>query len=217
MQMTLTMRARLKGGRDKAGFPESGCPTKPLWESSFRYNKGELPVAFLFSAPGATEELCDMPIAGITGENLDAALTHLAAARPDIFTSQNRYSYRIVNAFERVLARSRGDNQSEAKNTAIRLPSNVKRVLKDLEGCGLVVLCGRKAQLLQHDIQVAGHLIVAVSHTSNQALAASHNAAATTGYGTPAERRSFRVSDWASDLLCKLCKVVPPEPSQTPY
>lgn len=141
------------------------------------YCHGILDVAFVFSVPGANESRNGRPVVGQTGTNLSNALRELNLLRSDFFGSTNRYDYRITNAFDRPIARSLGDGKSEATITEVRSPSNVRRVAEELTGCRLVVLCGRRAQLLSDVIAKLPTRIVHASHIGNAALNGRYSSA----------------------------------------
>lgn len=168
------------------------------------YNHGRINFAFVFSAPGAREVACKRPAAGVTGENLETALAYLAKVKPQVFGSADRYAYRITNAHKLPLARSRGDARTEATIPEVLKSENIARVLRDLEGCQLAVLCGHRAHLLAAQVRKAGIKVIEVSHTSNQALVAVHNTPTAKRGATPGDRRSVRALAWAEDLLSKL-------------
>ncbi len=168
------------------------------------YWKGELPIAFVFSVPGGRENLEGRPASGATGEYLSHALEYLYSQRPCVFSSVNRYAYRITNAFDRPIARSLGSASSEASNRQVQAPENVARVLIDLDGCNLVVLCGIKAQLLAEAICLPGRTIVCAWHTSNQALSTKYRAPNILKLTDSFARRQLRVQFWAQELLDSL-------------
>jgi hypothetical protein len=172
-----------------------------MQKSSPHYNKGRLAVAFVFSAPGARELADEKPIAGEAGKNLDFALEYLHAVRPSEFESTDRYDYRITNAFAKPLARSIGNGTSEAKPTQVLEPGNVARVLKELRGCRLVVLCGRRAQLLSQAISQSGRKVLHACHIGNRALITTYKGAKGTAAASPRERRQLRAKLWAKELL----------------
>jgi len=60
--------------------------------------QGQLPVAFVFSVPGAHEKTTGRPVAGATGVNISFARQHLHAELPAVFSLTDRYAYRITNA-----------------------------------------------------------------------------------------------------------------------
>lgn len=168
------------------------------------YNHGRIPIAFVFSAPGAREVEENRPASGKTGENLQVALAYLAQRRPKLFTSTDRYAYRITNAHDAPLARSLGDKRTEAAISEVLKAENVKRVLDEIEGCQHVVLCGRRAQLLAPFIRKAEHQVAEVCHTSSQGLVAAHNTRIAKQGATPGERHGLRILAWADDLLTQL-------------
>jgi len=168
------------------------------------YNHGRHRVAFVFSTPGAREAAAGMPVAGVTGENLDFALEHLHAADPARFPTAARYDYRITNAHTEALAASLGHAASEATPAQILEPGNVARVLDELADCDVVVLCGQRAQLLAAALARSGRAVGRASHTGNRALVARyHGPAFATGSDGRARRR-LRARQWAIDLLATL-------------
>lgn len=175
-----------------------------MYRQLSHYNHGRLPLAFIFSAPGAKEVDQEAPISGVTGDNLSMALVRLVQRAPIIFESIHRNDYRITNAHSAPLARSRGDRRTEAAKSEILNPDNLARVMKEIGGCKRVVLCGNKAQLLATSIRQAGYQVIEVSHTSTQALVAKHNSPSAKQGKTPTDRRKMRALAWADDLLLKL-------------
>jgi hypothetical protein len=163
-------------------------------------NHGNLDVAFVFSAPGTKESINGRPVAGATGENLEFALAHLCQKQPNYFTSLNRYDYRITNAFQSALSIGLGSGRSEASSAEILKPANVRRVVDELEGCRLVILCGNKAQLLQATLRHSEFRVVCVTHTSNQALSSKHNTSLAKRDASPTDRRRLRAEAWAFSL-----------------
>ena len=137
---------------------------------SAHFCRGHIPVAFVFSAPGDKEVRSRKPIAGDTGANLQSALIHLHSAQPTLFPSLHRYDYRITNAFSEPIAVALGHRASEANDSQIRDPANVLRVLRELDGCNLVVLVGNKARVLAQAIRESGSTVVEVPHVGNKGL-----------------------------------------------
>ncbi|MCC6869471.1 MAG: hypothetical protein IT522_11685 [Burkholderiales bacterium] len=165
------------------------------------YNRGRYPVAFVFSTPGARELAAGRPVAGITGENLDFALGYLHAADPRRFPTIERYAYRITNAHTEPLAASLGHATSEATPAQILAPDNIARVVEDLTGCDIVVLCGQRAQLLIAALALPGRVIARAAHTGNRALVAKYHGPAFAGGADGRARRILRARQWARDLL----------------
>jgi hypothetical protein len=168
---------------------------------SAHFCEGHIPVAFVFSVPGAEERRQGRPVAGDTGANLESALSHLHAACPTIFQSVHRYDYRITNAWREPIAVSLGDLASEARKKEILDARNVERVLEDLEGCGLVVLSGRKAQLLSEALRGSGKAVVEVPHVGNRGLKGSYTLGADLRLASAPARREHRVQLWTNDVL----------------
>lgn len=165
------------------------------------YNRGRYPVAFVFSTPGARELAAGRPVAGVTGENLDFGLHELHALDPRRFPSTDRYDYRITNAHTEPLAASLGHRASEATPAQILAPDNLARVVAELAGCAIVVLCGQRAQLLAGTLAQAGRTLGRATHTGNRALVAKYHGAAFAGGADGRARRILRARQWARDLL----------------
>jgi len=168
---------------------------------------GRLPVAFMFSAPGTREAAKGFPVAGVTGDNLSVGLEFLHAARPDLFPSSCRYDYRIANAYPKPLSLALGSGRTEASDREILESGNVARVIADLKGCLLVVLCGFKAQLLTGAIErQLGSRTLSCNHTSYRGLRSleiNADAAAIPGRKRPAKTRG-RMRTWANGLLSQI-------------
>ncbi len=165
------------------------------------FNKGKLPVAFVFSVPGARELDENKPVAGDTGENLAFALEYLHSASPEMFPSIDRYAYRITNSFTEPLAKSLGNKATEAKRSEVLEGANVARVVRELRGCMVVVLCGRRAQLLSGAIQSSETTVVHAWHTGNRALAGKYKNKKVSATSSPRARRSARAELWAKEVL----------------
>lgn len=168
---------------------------------------GTLPVAFMFSAPGTHEAQRGRPVAGATGTNLSIGLEFLHAARPDLFPSLDRYNYRIANAYAKPLSLALGSGRSEASDREILENGNIDRVITDLNGCNLVVLCGGKARLLSAEIErQLGCRTLTCTHTSTRGISrlpVSTNEAALTG-PTKQHPKRGRMFSWANGLLNQL-------------
>jgi uracil-DNA glycosylase len=137
---------------------------------SAHYCQGKLPIALVFSVPGKRESEEGKPVSGDTGTNLNVALAWLNSRNPTLFSSPERYDYRITNAFAEPRAKSLGHSSSEAKASEIRASTNIARVIKDLSGCHLVLLCGKKAQLLSAPIEDCGKRVVKIPHPGHRGL-----------------------------------------------
>ena len=165
------------------------------------YWRGHLPIAFVFSVPGSHEKFSCRPVAGATGENLATALEFLHSELPEVFSSTDRYAYRITNAYCKPLAKLLGDRSSEAKDLQIKDPSNIARVLLDLDDCNLVILCGLKAQLLTESIRNHGKEVVCSWHISNQSLSGKFSTIEVSKLSKSYARRQLRVKLWAQQIL----------------
>jgi hypothetical protein len=163
------------------------------------YCCGNLSTAFVFSAPGAEEAHSGRPVSGDTGENLDIALALLNSARPALFPSASRYDYRITNAFSEPRAKSLGHKSSEARTSEIRDSQNVTRVIDELSGCNLVILCGNKAQLLFKSIEKCGREVIVAPHPGNKGLNMAFGRLP--NVRGAADRRRQRVHSWVQRIL----------------
>jgi uracil-DNA glycosylase len=188
-----------RGGSKSRAF---ATPAKS--SASVHFNNGRLGVAFVFSAPGAREIAAGKPVAGVSGENLDFALEYLHAKCSRLFASPQRYAYRITNASSLPLARSRGDLASEAKPAHIVERANIARIKRELRGCDLVILCGRRAELLSPLIVTPGRAIISMSHIGNRALATKYSGSRHSAGASPLARRKSRARAWARELLRSL-------------
>jgi uracil-DNA glycosylase len=141
------------------------------------------------------------PVAGETGKNLQLALIHLKSAQPTRFPSLDRYDYRITNAFSTPMAKALGHSASEASNAEIRADPNVRRVIQETEGCGVVVLSGNKARLLATDIGAKGMTVVGVPHVGNTGLNVSYGVPDRLKLASSGARREHRVRLWADAVL----------------
>jgi hypothetical protein len=166
--------------------------------------QGQLPVAFVFSVPGAHEKSAGRPLAGTTGENLSFALQHLHAQLPGVFSSIDRYAYRITNAYDMPIAKSLGNSSSEASDLQVKAPENIIRVLRDISGCNFVILCGLKAQLLSGPISQPSRTVVCAWHTSNQGLSKKFSPLEVSRLPESHARRQLRAKLWARDILKSL-------------
>lgn len=90
-----------------------------------------------------------------------------------------------------------GDKSSQAGDSQILESANVKRVLRELDGCNIVVLCGRRAQLLAEEIRKSHKTVICAGHTSNRALSGKYKTTEVTGLLNSLERRKKRAELWA--------------------
>ena len=162
---------------------------------------GHIPLAFVFSVPGDEEVRKGKPVAGDTGENLDSALVHLHSAEPTLFSSTDRYDYRITNAFPEPIAVALGHKVSEARGSEIKNSRNIQRVLSELDGCSLVILCGSKAKLLESAIRGPERTVVEVPHIGNKGLNGKFPVPHHLQLASSSDRRRHRVKLWASAVL----------------
>lgn len=165
---------------------------------------GVLPVAFVFSVPGRREKELGKPVAGATGDNLDAALKHLHSALPTIFQSPDRYQYRITNSYPEPIAKSLRHSSTQPRDGQVVDPANAERVLADLKGCHTVILCGQKPQLLFKSVRSVYPNTICASHLSNQSLNRKYKGPDVTRLTVPQIRRKKRVELWANDVLQSL-------------
>lgn len=162
---------------------------------------GHIPLAFVFSVPGKEEVQKGKPVAGDTGENLDSALAHLHCSQPTLFPSVDRYEYRITNAFPEPTAVALGHKVSEARNSEIQDSRNVQRVLSELDGCSLVILCGNKARLLASALRGPERTVVEVPHIGDKGLNGKFSVPPHLQLASSSDRRRHRIELWASNVL----------------
>jgi uracil-DNA glycosylase len=171
------------------------------------FNQGTAATAFIFSAPGTDEKEGGKPVAGKTGENLSHALKILTATNARVFPSADRYDYRITNAFAKPLSEKLGSNRTEASAKEIKDNANIKRVIKEVEGCSHIILCGKKAQMLGAVLkkEQIKAILICVPHTSNRGLCHRNSGL---NDGTLNAARSawmgIRIKNWTSVLLQQL-------------
>lgn len=130
-------------------------------------------VAFVFSAPGRIEGENGRPVSGDTGTNMDDILRCLNGSRPDLFPCLCRYYYRITNASQQIIYAAQNQGRTEDDNRAILAESNVQRVLEDISGCTVVILCGDKAQKLKSFFSKK-YAVVLSCHFGNKGLRRSY-------------------------------------------
>ncbi|MEG8049018.1 hypothetical protein QP178_03620 [Sphingomonas aurantiaca] len=83
--------------------------------------------ALILAAPGRVELAESRPAAGQTGRNLDRILVHLHRWRPDVFPSQSRLDYVIVNSVSTVLYRAK-NGRGMPTDAEVRDMANVGRL-----------------------------------------------------------------------------------------
>ncbi len=169
-----------------------------------QYNRGSLPLVFVLCVPGTYEARQLKPASGDTGVNLESALLLLHRARPILFASTHRYDYRISNAFPSPISVALGHKRSEPSNSQVVSQSNVARILREIEGCSHVVICGRKAKLLLPAILGTGKAIVATAHVGNKGLNTTFRLSEAEAAAPAIARRQRRVKLWVTDVLSQL-------------
>lgn len=212
MEVPLALDA---GGRQGSN-PEEEPPTMEakMTARTPHFNAGNLPVAFVFSAPGARELEEGRPVAGVTGENLAFALELLHSEMPKMFPSIDRYEYRITNASAVPLAKRLGSPTTQATPSEIIERANVDRVVLELAGCNVVVLCGRRAQLLSGAAHAVGRTVVDASHTGNQALNGRYrDIGMSPTHSSSAARRRARARLWAEEVLQSIVRARRDDPA----
>lgn len=171
-------------------------------EINTHFCAGYLPFAFVFSVPGAVEKLCNRPISGVTGENLDFAISYLNTHCQSVFKSKCRYAYRITNSYPEPIAKSLGHNRSQPTDSQVLEEKNITRFIKEIDGFKNIILCGKKAQLLATKIDCNSDInIFFAPHLSNQSL--SRQQYRVTGE-TSRDRRIMRTECWAKNILDSL-------------
>ena len=134
-----------------------------FWDGEKGYSVG-----FVFSAPGRMENESGRPVSGETGSNMDHILQELNLLDPVTFPSCNRYDYLITNSSPRVLYAKQDHGRTEAKVSDITNPNNIERVLRDINSCSIVVLCGVRAKNIQKYIK--DKKIILCCHFGNKGL-----------------------------------------------
>lgn len=124
--------------------------------------------AFVFSAPGRMEADSGRPVTGDTGSNMDQILQELKQLNPATFPSSNRYDYLITNSSPRVFYAKKDNGKTEDTIMNVTDQRNVLRVMKEIESCSIVILCGKRAQQLKNHIQ--GKTVVVACHFGNKGL-----------------------------------------------
>lgn len=167
--------------------------------------QGLLQVAFVFSAPGTWEAHQRKPIFDVTGKHLDIALgRHLSPSLPSVFSSCDRYDYRITNASSIPVSHALGHGKTEASRSAVLREVNIARVRAELAGCQLVALCGARARLLERHL--TDFPLVLVGHTSMSGLNKRWSDDSQLALDpdwfekTGKQRTSARISHWARDV-----------------
>jgi hypothetical protein len=167
--------------------------------------QGSLQVAFVFSAPGTWEAHQLKPVFDVTGKHLDMALgCHLTQALPSVFASCDRYDYRITNASAIPVSLALGHGKTEAARSEVMKEANRDRVRAELVGCQLVVLCGKRAHLLEKHL--TGFPLVLVGHISMSGLNMgwSHDSQLALdpdwSEKTGKQRTAVRIAHWARNV-----------------
>ena len=110
-------------------------------------------VCFVFSCPGQDELINDQVCHGKTGENLDVLLKILHDKKAEIFSSDNRYEYDILNA-SNIVHFYALDNKTEADSSEIK--QNIQRIFNyvdENENLSYVILFGKKAESIKKDLK----------------------------------------------------------------
>lgn len=120
--------------------------SKEILKVTRNEGREEIRTAFIFSCPGQEELKSGKLVNGQTGKNLDMMLTILNQKFPEIFSSTDRYDYRITNSSEQVHYKAY-DNRTEPKTAEINTAENLERLKNDIEGYQYVITFGRCASL----------------------------------------------------------------------
>lgn len=163
------------------------------------YCGGKLPVAFVLSAPGSKENEDGMPVAGKTGANLEDCVRLLSKMRPDWFPGTCRYDYRITNASSEVEFKAM-TGRSEASLVKVR--GRIGDVVAELEGCRLVILCGKRAQSLLGGVKsgMSGVAFVRVCHPGVRGMTATYRGDRFRALMNASDRSSARRRAWVEDV-----------------
>ena len=165
------------------------------------YCKGNIPITFVFSAPGNEEVISGRPVSGKTGVNLDRALSYLNQLAPNMFPSIHRYDYRITNAFIHPLAKNIGTGRTEASRSEILELENIRRFEQEIQGCTHIILCGDKAQYLAATLVCKTSSIIYATHIGNRGLNLKFKLSIDWDKNSSSDRRQERIRLWASDVI----------------
>lgn len=118
------------------------------------YTEKKTRVCFCFSCPGQDEMIADQLCSGTTGKRLDKLLIFLNNARNDLFPSNNRYDYDIINASNTVHFEAL-TNDTEEDDSIIK--TNSERKLKEYisgnQNLEYILFFGDKACILLNQLQ----------------------------------------------------------------
>ncbi|MBU0944727.1 MAG: uracil-DNA glycosylase family protein [Proteobacteria bacterium] len=134
------------------------------------YNKGNPTnkIAFILSTPGKVEGVAGRPASGETGANLNAILEILNKREPSLFGSTDRYEYLITNASTEVMHSFKGNGRTEDVSLNITREKNVARIQSEVKNCSIIILCGKKAELLSAYLH--GKKLIRLPHLGNKGL-----------------------------------------------
>jgi uracil-DNA glycosylase len=106
-------------------------------------------IVFILSCPGEEEMKAGRPAAGKTGENMDGILSFLNVIDRNLFPSNDRYHYRITNASKEIIFAAEDSTLTEDARLNITIRTNIARVRREIGTCEVVILCGKRAHLLE--------------------------------------------------------------------
>ena len=169
------------------------------------YCRGKVPGAFVLSAPGSEEGGAGMPVAGSkgTGANLEDCVRLLSEMRPDWFPGTCRYDYRITNASSEVEFKAM-TGRSEASLVEVR--ARIGEVVAELDGCRLVILCGKRAQSLLAGLKsgISGVAFACACHPGVRGMTATYRGDPFRGLMNAKDRSSARIRTWVEDICRQL-------------
>ena len=125
-------------------------------------------VAFVLSTPGKFEGEAKCPVAGDTGDNMNAILKFLNQSDSIHFPNTDRYQYLITNASTKVMHSTNDDKRTEDADSNITETNNINRVRMEVKNCTIVILCGQKANLLAP--YLSEKVLIRTSHLGNKGL-----------------------------------------------
>ena len=135
-------------------------------------NLVESNVCFILSCPGECELRENKVCAGQTGENLEGIIKKLRVYCKSVFPNYDRYSYNLVNASQKVHFQAL-NGKTEDDNDVIASEDNIKRIADVIrkQKIKYVILCGKKAKLLDSCIKDIGDVKIAyVEHLGLQGI-----------------------------------------------
>ena len=93
-------------------------------------------------------------------------LEELNYLNSDIFPSTNRYYYRITNSSSKVFYARKDNGKTEDNPKNIKRLDNINRILDEIDGCRIIILCGARAHEIKDSIK--DKIVVLTYHFGNR-------------------------------------------------